>query len=372
MAKRVKRKWIMLLLLFSAGNIGYSQVLIIPEIQNGGIILRQQIWSVVLNNVSGDPKKVLLAVSVTDRNTSQPLMEATSGIILLNSGVKRVMYNDLAPVSYSVSTIGFGMDSKLNQPLPVGEYVVCYKIMDLDNKNEVLATECVKVIAEPLSPPQLIQPENESVISDARPVLVWTPPAPVMMYNTLTYDIVVSPLYDKQSPQEALQRNIPVMTTMSANNSILYPSAYTDLQQGKSYVWQVAAKDGGRFGGKSEVFTFTVIPDSVAKIIDAAPYIKLAENNMQTTVLHQGVLRMEYFNTLPDTTVKVQAYILSDKAAGGRQQLSFNMVVKPGQNFLEYKINNRIRLNETSVYEVKLTNSLDEHWLMKFSPKYYF
>lgn len=373
MAKRVKHTCkLALLSLFFMGNVLHSQVLIIPEIQNGGIILRQQLWSAVLNNLTGQPQKVMLSVSVSDRASSQLLMEASSGMILLGNGVKRVMYNDLAPLSWSASTVGFGTENRLSQPLPPGEYIVCYKLTDLENKHDILANECVKVTAEPLSPPQLIQPENESVIMDPRPVLTWTPPAPVYMYNSLSYTIIISPLYERQSPQEALQRNIPVMTMTSANNSLLYPSSFGDLQPGKTYVWQVAANDGGRFGGKSEVFSFTVMPDSVARIISSAPYIKLDLSKPQVSVLHQGVLKMEYFNVLADSSVKVEIAVLGEKTVKGRQQLTFDLPVKAGQNFLEYRINNRIRLDESLVYEVRLSNSRGEYWIMKFNPKYYF
>jgi hypothetical protein len=372
MAKRLI-KWPLLLLsglLLTQSLI--CQVVLVPEVQASGVILKQQLWSVVINNLSGQNKKAILFITVTDRNTSQPLLEAASGVILLNTGVKRVMYNDLAPVSYFVSTVGFGMDRQLNQLLPIGEYLICYKLVEAENKNFRLANECVKVNAEPLSPPQLIQPANESVIMEPRPLLTWIPPAPVYMFNSLSYDIIVSPLYDKQSPQEALQRNIPVLTTVSSNNSILYPPSFTDLIPGKTYVWQVAAKDAGRFAGKSEAWTFTIIPDSVVKIINTAPFIKLSTNNTEATMLHQGVLKMEYFNAYADTTVRAEVYMLSEKNNKHKRVVSFDLKVNNGQNLLEYAISNKMRLDETAVYELRLYNSRNENWFMKFNPKYYF
>lgn len=372
MAKTLKSRVMIFFLMFFTANALSAQVIIVPELQTNGIVLRQQVWSVLINNMTGQPVKAVLSVTVSDRNTSQLLLDASSGLLLISNGVKRVMYSDLSPVTYSLVTPGFGLDNRLNQPLPVGEYIACYRLLDIDNKNTVLASECVKVFAEPLSPPQLVLPENESVIMEPRPVLTWTPPAPVNMFANLGYDILVSPLFENQSPQEAIQRNIPVMTTYSTNNSILYPSSYTDLQPGKTYVWQVAAKDGNRFGGKSEVFQFTVIPDSVKKIISMAPYIKLDMEKPQVTVMQQGVLKLEYFNPLPDSTVKVEAYLITDKNSKGRQQISFDLKVKPGQNFLEYKLNNRIRLDESAVYEARLVNSRGEAWVMRFNPKYYF
>jgi hypothetical protein len=360
------------MVLLISGLSLHSQMIIIPEVQTSGIVMKQQLWSLMINNLSGTIKKAVLSVSVIDRISSQILMQASSNIIIINPGVKRVTYQELSPVSYTISVMGFSADRALSQPLPVGEYLVCYKLLDSDRENDGLASECVKVFAEPLSPPQLIQPENESVIAEPRPVLTWTPPAPVYIFNSLSYDIIVSPLYEKQSPEEALQRNIPVMTISLANNSLLYPSSYTNLETGKTYVWQVVAKDAGRFGGKSEVWKFTVMPDSVAEIISAAPYIKLKKQNNEATILHQGVLKMEYFNASVDSAVHAEVYRVSETNNKRKQKLSFELRVKRGQNFLEYNINNKIRLDEEAVYEVKLYNSSKESWYMKFTPRYYF
>jgi hypothetical protein len=218
----------------------------------------------------------------------------------------------------------------------------------------------------------LIQPANTEVIKELRPVLSWTPPAPVHMFNNLSYDIIVTGIYDKQSPEEALQRNIPVMTTISSNNSVLYPSSFTNLEQGKTYAWQVIAKDAGRFGGKSEVWTFSIMPDSVSNIIASSPYVKLKRDNPEVTVLHQGVLKMEYFNSAADSIVSVEVYAANEKRNRSRPILSFKLPVKAGQNYLEYGFGNRVRLEETALYEVRLMNGKKENWAMKFTPRYYF
>ena len=88
MAKRLM-KWPLLMLISSfMWHQSFCQVILLPEVQTSGIILKQQLWSVVINNLTGQTKKAILTVSVTDRLTSQPLLEAYSGILLLNAGVK--------------------------------------------------------------------------------------------------------------------------------------------------------------------------------------------------------------------------------------------------------------------------------------------
>ncbi len=348
-----------------------AQVAVIPEVRTSGIILKQQLWSVLVNNMSGNSLTATLFVSITDNITAQSLVESTSNIFTLNQGIKRLSYNDLAPLNYTTNTVGFVIDQQLNQPIPVGEYLVCYKLVDAA-KQQVLATECVKIFAEPLSPPQLILPENNSTLKDKRPALSWIPPAPVQMFNDLSYTVIVSPLLDKQSPEEALQRNIPVMTMNSINNSISYPSSFTDLEEGKTYVWQVAAYDLERFAGKSQVWAFTVMPDSVSNIISSAPFVKLSRQNSEPTILHQGVLKMEYFNSLPDSIVNVEVYKISQTSRKAARPMSFQLKVKAGQNFLEYEFIGRVHLDESAVYQATLVNGRKEKWQMKFNPKYYF
>lgn len=366
--RRLRRFLCTGLLFVVAGAIARSQVIIVPEVQAAGVVIKQQLWSVMVNNLTGTNRQVTLFISVTDLQASQPLLEASSNMIMLPAGTKRVTFNDLSPVSYSFAAAGFSADRQLNQPLPVGEYLICYRIADAVNKREVLASECVKVLAEPLSPPQLILPGHESVIMDKRPVLSWTPPAPVYMFTSLSYSIIISPLLDKQSPEEAIQRNIPAMTTFSSGTSVPYTASFTNLEAGKTYAWQVAAMDGNRFGGKSEVWTFTVMPDSVKKIINSAAYTKLELQGANSSIVHQGILKMEYINRFADSVVQLSIHKQGDR----RKPYTVQLKVSSGQNLLEYNLNGRMRLDESGTYQVQLINSRKEVWGMRFNARNYF
>ena len=233
----------------------------------------------------------------------------------------------------------------------------------------MLASECMKIIAEPLSPPQLIQPEDKSVIVEPRPILSWTPPAPVYMFSSLSYDIVVSPLHEKQSPEEALQRNLPVLTTSSVNNSLGYPASYSTLESGKSYAWQVIAKDAGRFGGKSEVWTFTVMPDSVKSIIENASFIKIQDQRSEVVYLHQGTLKIDYTNMTKDSLVNAVIEDLSELKA---KPVVFTIVVKQGQNMIRRDISRLGKLKKDHVYKINIRNQRGEVFFFRFVPKYYF
>ncbi|MCG2613735.1 hypothetical protein LZZ85_05565 [Terrimonas sp. NA20] len=345
-----------------------SQVIMIPEVQAAGVIIKQQVWSVMINNLSGMSRQVTLQVSITDLQASQPLLEATSNIFTLGTGSRRVSFKDLSPVNYSFAAAGFSADRQLNQPLPVGEYTICYRLTDMGNKTEVIATECVKILAEPLSPPQLILPEPAAVLLDKRPLLTWAPPAPVYMFTSLSYSIIVSQVLDKQSPEEAIQRNIPVMTTFATNTSVPYTASFTNLESGKTYAWQVAAMDGNRYGGKSEVWTFTVMPDSVKQIISNTSYTKLTRELSATAIVHQRILKMEYSNWLTDSVVSVSL----KRRGENKKPFRFNVKIHGGQNFIEYDLNGKYKLEDGASYELELINSRKEKWYLRFESKNYF
>ena len=349
-----------------------GQLLLLPEVQGGGIVMRHQLWSVVVNNLSMQTRKARLVVTVIDRNSSQTLLEANSGMLILPQGIKRYMYTDLSPLSYSIVAPDFGQESQSNKPLPVGEYIIVYRLIDLENKNDVITSETVNIVADPLSPPQLVFPEDQSMITGVRPVFTWTPPGPLSMFRNLGYTIVVVPFFENQSPQEAVQRNIPVLTTVASKNSMPYPSAYSDLQPGKTYVWQVAATEAGRFSGKSEVFSFTVMPDSIVNIINNAPYIRVIKDVPLMSVMHQGVLKIDFYNTTADSVVTIQVSRIIGDHKGKNNEFSFSAKVKPGQNYIEHRLKNKVRLDEEGVYEVRLLNAENEAWMMRFTPKYYF
>lgn len=349
--KRLTGVWLAVLLCTITSS---AQVVLVPEVQAGGVIMKQQLWSFVVNNLTGAPMQATAHITVTDRVTGQTLVETSSGVLLLPSGTKRITYQEQSPLNYGIVSLGFAADRPMNQPLPVGEYQVCYRLLDRSAKNLLLAFECVKIQAEPLSPPQLIQPEDKTVILEPRPLLTWTPPAPVHMFTALGYEVKVAPLYKGQSPQEAMQRNIPVLVQPATQNVLAYPGSFTNLEAGKTYVWQVQATDAGRPAGQSDVWSFTVIPDSVVRIVSAAPFVKIKESSDVTTTMHQGFLKLEYFNDTPDSTVVLNVLPIGIGIKKRNVSFSTSVKIKPGLNLIEQNLNGRLKLPDQAMFEVQI------------------
>lgn len=365
----LKRSIVTFLLSFVLRMAVTGQIILVPEVQSGGMVLRQQLYTLLVNNFSGSPKAGIFLIQVLDRSSSQILLEATSNLVQLNNGARRISYSELSPLQVSQSSPEFSMDKSLNLPLPVGDYLICYKLFNSENKGESLATECVKIAAQSLAPPQLITPANESSVSGSRPLLVWTPPAPVTMFSSLSYDVVLVEKFSDQSSEEAIQRNTPLLATSAFSTNLQYPASFINLEPGKHYAWQVVARDGNRYGGKSEAWSFTILPDSVKMIIETAAYVKIQEMRSEISVLHQGVLKIDYMNMFSDSVVKAE---IKDISELGSKPIVFDINVSAGQNMIQQNIERLGKFQEGHVYRLTIYNSSKEELSFRFTPKYYF
>lgn len=356
--------------LFSFSNLN-GQILILPQTISQGVIQKHQMLNVVINNLSSEAENGRLLVQVTDVRSSELLLEIVSAEMVINPGMKRLSSSDLAQFTSTGSSSSLRADLKSFQTLPVGVYNICFRLLSTDNKKGVLSSECVRVLSEPLVPPHLVAPETNISIIDTRPAFTWSPPAPLSMFSNLSYEILVSKLYDGQSPKEAIQRNIPVFTYTTKSPMANYPATFSELEKGTQYVWKVVAKDNNLYAAESEVWRFKILPDSVQKILSGSPFVKLAREAPEVTVSHEGYIKIEYFNSLSDSLVLVTIKNIDSKNRSRKQQLTFEITVKPGQNLIEYNTGRKIKLDENNVYEVVLSNGKDEKWKMRITPKYY-
>lgn len=347
-----------------------AQVVIVPEVQADGVVMKQQLWTCLIQNASASTLQAVLVVTISDRLNSQVLSETSSALLQIPQGLKRFSFQEQSPMIFGVSSLGFAADRPMNQPLPVGEYQVCYRLVDQGAKKQILATECIRVVSEPLSPPQLIQPENGTTVVDARPAFSWTPPAPIQQFNTLEYEMRLVVVFNGQSPAEALQRNIPVVSTFHASNAMAFPSSYSNLEQGKTYAWQVQALDAGRSGGFSEVWTFSIMPDSVVQRIESAPYVMIGEKQTSPAIIHQRFVKLAYNHRGPEQLVTLRVRPVS----GSRKRVGFETKQRiiPGQNFFQLNLNGKMKLDEGEVYELELVDQSKQVKRLQFQTFNYF
>jgi hypothetical protein len=363
----MKKIFIALIILLSAKVAAIAQVTIQPGLPAVGLIQKNQLWNVLIVNGSTTAYKCILSISLKDRSTGIDVLTATSGQFDVNAGAKQLNVNLLNPIQYNYVT--GGADNRMQGLLPVGTYMACYQLVTTaTGKTETLAEECVQFDAEPLSPPMLIYPADSALLENLPNQFSWIPPTPEGMFDKLRYELLITEVKEGQRAEEALQDNIPFYNDGALfSNKMNYPASAAAFEKDKWYAWQVTVRDDKAYAGKSEVWVFKILNESVKKIIEMAPYIKLSTKPEGVTTVHQGFLKMEYYNFLSDSVVDI---IIKNENAK-QNQFFFKLKINPGQNYLQYEIGKRLKLEENSIYEAILINSGGEQFVMKFEPKNY-
>ncbi|THU30778.1 hypothetical protein FAM09_29705 [Niastella caeni] len=326
-----------------------AQVSCSVTIPPAGMIRKEQLWNLVVVNNTNATLEATIAISLRDAVTGLLILTGGSRTILLGKGVKMITDKDVQPVQYD-----YGMAGLTGNFLPLGSYIACFTITRNGTKGpETVANECVRININPLSPPLLNTPADRSVLQHPVPQFTWTPPAPVQLFDDLNYDISVAEVLTGQSPAEAILYNTPLYTTSRLKASFqTYPSTWSTLQPGKTYAWQVTARNGLNYAAPTEVWTFSVAKDSAKTATTAVAYVSLSNNNLNGQGVHYitgNNLNLKYYSFDKEHAAVVQLYNAERKLL---QEIKQTIVY--GDNFLQLNLNRQFRPQQ--VYTVVITD----------------
>jgi hypothetical protein len=150
--------------------------------------------------------------------------------------------------------------------LPEGQYEFCVTL--LDQNNAILGS--TGQVCQPFSvvipdPPSLLLPTDQAVLSANTPTnFTWTPVmgGPPMV----SYQLTIVPIFQTQSPHDALQSNTALFQKTLNITSYLYTQAdppFSFYPDAIGYAWQVQALDqqnlpAAKNQGQSQIFSFTL------------------------------------------------------------------------------------------------------------------
>lgn len=356
-----------ILVLAILGQCIMAQVTLQPGIPAVGLIQKNQLWNVLVINSSNIQYDCRLELVLSDRASGQEVLTATTNQFYIAPGARQLNINSLAPVQYNY--ILAGIDNSLQGLLPAGSYTACYALINRGTRLS-FAEDCVQFDTEPLSPPMLIFPADSSVLEIAPPQFSWTPPTPAGMLSQLRYEIIITAINDGQKASEALQENIPNYSDGNLLNNVLnYPSSATTFEKNKWYAWQIIARDGRNYAGKSETWTFKIQDTrDINKIIAQTPFIKLKKDNPEKGIAPDGILKISYINETADSMVVVKIIDL------GKQHTTipkFSVLLQPGENLIEYDLKKIMQLKDGKLYEAQIINGRKEKWVMQFEKHQY-
>lgn len=365
----MKLKMIFLVLAVTLGIAPFTvaQILITPQVPPQGLIQKNQLWNILIINQTGATRQVQVKLSLTDGLTGQQLLLGSGRTLVLPPGATQLREPDIAPIQYNYTGAYASLDRSPGDLLMAGVYIACYTLIENNGKGfeTQIAEECLNTEVEPVSPPQLISPADTSVVETNYPYFNWIPPAPATMFANLQYEIRIAELKKGQSSDEAIQRNTPIYIQRYLSTPyLLYPASYTKLERGKSYAWQVIAKNGNVYTQKTEAWSFKIKEDSASIIIDNGMYAKLRKGFDAQSYICKGDMRFTYQNESGDTAATVSIYTIQ----GDMKHIADTRKVKlrQGQNFVDLKIGNNGKYQDTQVYILELQNSRNEKWQLKF------
>jgi hypothetical protein len=348
-------------LLFSLSTLfARGQVTISVHLPQAGLVQKNQLWNLMLFNSGSSTVQISLALTLRDIRTGQSMVSGTSSIFSLPKGVKQVSPSDLGVIQYT------SLQGSASNYLPLGNYIACYRVTKFNNdQTDPIAEECVNVSIMPLSPPLLVTPADRSILRTSVPQFTWAPPTPATMFSDLRYELSICEVGESQSPSEALLYNTPVYsrygTSVSFEN---YSKAYQTLLPGKTYAWQVVARDGMNFAAPTEIWTFSVASDTTKTVVDSETYIILQDSDRGygITTVTGDMLNFKLYHVSSDLTT--QATITSSK---GRTVDRVKVKLVYGDNYFSLQMNHKFERNET--YFIKLNDQANHSYQASFRIK---
>jgi hypothetical protein len=325
------------------------------------VLRKAQLWNMLLVSASSTPMRVSIELRVSDARTGQPLLTGVSRSIPLNKGAKQIQAGDVTPVIYEY--LSPAADRSANGLLTAGTYLACYSVMQQNGEvNTLLAEDCLPFAVEPVSPPLLNTPADQSTEEPNLPQFSWLPPAPLTIFSDLNYDMLMVELRAGQSAAEAIQQNIPVFRSLHNRNLFVnYPVSAVALDTAKRYAWTITANNGNQFAAQTDVWTFKIKGvQPVNNISTEDAYIQLRKELDGTVISCSGTLKFEYNNVAGDKAASYELIALDAQNGIAHSDI---VELKPGDNLINLPVK---RLNKGQYYLLRLLNSRQEYWQMKF------
>jgi hypothetical protein len=309
-----------------------AKVVMVPQLSSVGLLPKQSVWNVLVTNAGQDAVTASLRVTARERASGVIYFNAFSGGINIVPGANLLNENAVGLITveeihYLVSSTGF---------FPAGYYDFCFELEFFDGKTDPIK-ECIAVDVEAMSPPFLILPEDSSSLPNQYPVFIWMPPAPIVIFPQLLYDFILVEQYPGQPGNEAIQRNNPVVAAFNLTSPV-FPLAGTgtQLDTGKTYIWQIIARNGDTYGSKSEAWSFTIadLDTTAGEWSDGNYYVQLSGAGTPPSYSYSEELAFTLYNEANDKEGIGRLYSIGN---GGRHELKTQTFkLTGGRNYIKW------------------------------------
>lgn len=337
-----------------------AQVVIQPQLPSPGVFAKSQLWNLAVLNSYSHPMNVRIVMTISDLQSNQLVLSGTSRFFILNQGAAQVSQQMVSPISYQAVNSNYPVDPQPDGFLPVGIFTVCYTIFWQNNDGlETVAEQCETLEVEPLSPPQLILPDNQDKITETHPFFTWSAPMSTTLLSGLRYDWKLVEVLPYQSAGDAIQQNIPVWFQRSLSTSTFqYPMAQPKLDSSKLYAWQVTALNNLSPVSSSDIWTF-----KVGTNMEPAPgrkrgtYADLKSAPNGQFFLIDGDVQFTFNNQSNQPLINIMVYDLKNGRRLPLLNSPIQLPVIPGKNYLRIPASAVRGLKKNHPYLLEVTET---------------
>ena len=151
--------------------------------------------------------------------------------------------------------------------LPEGAYVLTMRLVPDDPSALIVSVPSVTFFNVALAdPPVLFTPPDRSLVNQEYPMFAWTSVFDPNLAG-VEYDVRIVAMFDRQTPLQAIESNRPHAEVTVSQNTMPYSPSMLPFEAGRSYAWQVQARDPSAIvpfsdDGLSVIHTFEYDPDA--------------------------------------------------------------------------------------------------------------
>jgi hypothetical protein len=251
--------------------------------------------------------------------------------------------------------------SSANGDLPFGDYRVCVKVSLVNNGIiEDVTEDCFTKEYTPLSPPYLVSPANEEEIQNPNPMLVWSPPMPILSGLKPVYKLKLVEVLSGQSCYDALQRNYALLESDNVlSTQVLYPLNAPALTPGSRYAWGISTRMGDYNFGNTEVWCFYYKKPVAEQAPDVSePYIVVKPGiNQGGYYTKEKKLYVQYDEVYNGKNFEFKLYDKANKDI--TKDCNIVLEKKQGDNRVVFDFSNCSALKK-STYRLEITNSKND------------
>jgi len=365
----MRRTILFFLFLFLLGG-AKSQLMVNMQYPPVGLLYKPQLWSMVITNTSNASINLHIEVVLTESASGSQVLSGVTRVIPLAPGTTQINASSLLPIQYNVLNNSYNIDANPFGMLPIGSFDACYTfIKHFADYTQEIAEHCQEIFIEPLGPPELIYPYDQTAIEELHPNLVWLPPVPVQQFANLTYELKLVEMIGTQSASDAIDLN-PALYQQNniSTNTLLYPQSAPSLEFNKKYAWRIGAKNNNSVVGYSQVWEFTLKQFGKADSTKTGnpPFVSLKKENDAGYAIFVGRLRIDYLNETSDSAWN---YKITDLSTENKNRVYISIDTVPlirGHNLISIDVTGSASFVDKHIYLFEIVNSRNESYRLLF------